>query len=98
MRVNGRTFYTTNLTGEGSDALWTIDTRSNSVAGDPVDAPYAVPHNLALTPNGRWIYLTHSGDTSDKVTVYRTQGRSPVPTHFADVTVELNPFGLAYVP
>ncbi len=98
MRVNGRTFYTTNLPGGGTDALWTIDTRSNIVVGDPVDAPYAVPHNLALTPNGRWIYLTHSGDTSDKVTVYSTKGRSRVPSYVTEVTVGLNPFGLAYVP
>ena len=98
MRVNGRTFYTTNLPGGGTDALWTIDTRSNTVVGEPVDAPYAVPHNLALTPNGRWIYLTHSGATSDRVTVYRTEGPSRVPTYVTEVTVGLNPFGLAFVP
>ncbi len=97
MRSNGRTLYTTNLPGGGTDALWTIDTRSNTV-GDPVDAPYAVPHNLALTPNGRWIFLTHSGATSDKVTVYRTNGGSPTPSYVTEVTVELKPFGLAYVP
>jgi DNA-binding beta-propeller fold protein YncE len=98
MSVNGRYLYTTNLPDGGNDALWVIDTATNTVVGDPVDTPYAVPHNIALTPNGKKLYLTHSGATSDKVTVYRMSGRSPVPSYFGEVTVGLNPFGIAYVP
>ena len=64
----------------------------------PFDAPYTVPHNIALTPNGRKIYVTHSGAANDKVSVYRTSGSSPVPSYAGDVTVGLNPFGIAYVP
>jgi YVTN family beta-propeller protein len=97
MRVNGRYLYVTNLPDAGSDALWTIDTKTNSVIGDPVDSPYTVPHNIALTPNGRKIYVTHSGP-NDKVSVYRTTGRSPVPALVGDITVGSNPFGIAYVP
>jgi DNA-binding beta-propeller fold protein YncE len=98
MRVNGRYFYTTNLPDGGNDAIYVIDTKRNSVVGDPVDTPHPVPHNIALTPNGRKIFVTHSGGTSDKVTVYRTRGRSPVPTLDGEITVGLNPFGIAYVP
>jgi DNA-binding beta-propeller fold protein YncE len=97
MRGNGRFLYVTNLTGGGTDALWVIDTRSNATVGDPADALYTVPHNIALTPNGRKIYVTHSG-ANDKVSVYRTRGRSPVPELMGDVTVGSNPFGIAYVP
>jgi YVTN family beta-propeller protein len=97
MRTNGRYLYTTNLPDGGSEALWVIDTRTNAVIGDPVDAPYAVPHNIALTPNGRKIYVTHSGP-NDKVSVYRTSGSSPVPSYVGDVTVGSNPFGIAYIP
>ncbi len=98
MRVNGRYFYTTNLPDGGNDAIYVIDTQSNSVVGDPVDTPFAVPHNIAVTPNGRKIYVSHSGGTSDKVTVYRTRGGSPVPSLVGSIDVGLNPFGIAYVP
>jgi DNA-binding beta-propeller fold protein YncE len=96
MRVNGRYFYTTNLPGGGLDALWAIDTVTNSVVGDPVDAPYTVPHNIALTPNGKKLFVTHSG-MNDKVTIYRTSGGNPEPEYVGEVTVGMNPFGLAYV-
>jgi DNA-binding beta-propeller fold protein YncE len=96
MRVNGRYFYTTNLPGGGMDALWVVDTKKNGVAGEPVDAPYGVPHNIALTPNGRKLYVTHSGP-NDKVTIYHTRGGDPVPEYVGEVTVGLNPFGIAFV-
>lgn len=97
MRLDGRFFYTTNLPGGGADGLVAIDTRSNSVLG-AVDTPFAVPHNVALTPDGKKLYLTHSGATADKVTIYSASKREPVPVYARAVTVGLNPFGLAYVP
>jgi DNA-binding beta-propeller fold protein YncE len=99
MSKNGLFFYVTNLPGGGTDALYTIFTLFNIVIGDPVDTPYPVPHNLALTSNGRKLYVTHSGGTSDKVTVFKTKGWFfPIPEYATEVTVGLNPFGLAYVP
>jgi DNA-binding beta-propeller fold protein YncE len=98
MSRNGLFFYTTNLPNGGTDALYTIFTPFNTVIGDPVDTPYAVPHNLALTPFGRKLYVTHSG-TNDKVTVFTTKGiLDPIPVFHAEVTVGDNPFGLAFVP
>lgn len=97
MRFDGRFFYTSNLPGGGEDGLVAIDTRTNTVLG-AVDTPYAVPHNIALTPDGKKLYLTHSGGTSDKVTIYTASKRMPIPTHAGEATVEFNPFGLAYVP
>ena len=97
MRLDGRFFYTTNLPGGGADGLVAIDTRTNTVLG-AVDTPFAVPHNIALTPDGKKLYLTHSGPTADKVTIYTASKREPVPVHSGEVTVGLNPFGLAYVP
>ncbi len=106
MTSDGETFYTTNFPGGGSDGLWTIDTSTNSVVGAPLDTPFAVPHNIALTPdrgaffpNGRGarkLYLTHSGATANQVTVYRLNGDRPV--YHKEVKVGFNPFGLAYVP
>jgi len=96
MRRDGKVFYTTNLPGGGAGGLVAIDTRSNAVIG-AVDTPYSVPHNVALTPDGRTLFLTHSGP-NEVVTVYTASRRNPVPVLAGEVTVGLNPFGLTYVP
>ena len=95
MRVDGKVFYTTNITG---GELVTIDTRSNEVLGAPLATAYQTPHNIALTPKGDKIYVTHSGATAGKVTVYSASTEIPLPAAMGEVTVGLNPFGLAYVP
>jgi len=97
MRLDGRFFYTTNLPGGGTDGLVAIDTQSNTVLG-AVDTAYPVPHNIALTPDGKKLYLTHSGGASDKVTIYTASNQAPVPAPVGEATVGLNPFGLAYIP
>ena len=97
MPNGGKYFYTANLPGGGDDALWAINTRTLRVAGEPADSPYGVPHNIALTPNGKKLYLTHSGP-NNKVTVYEIAKPSPTPVLIGEVTVGDNPFGLAYVP
>ena len=71
---------------------------TNSVIGDAVDSKYPVPHNIALTQSPGKLYLTHSGGTSDKVTFYDVSYSEPIPVFAGEVTVGLNPFGLAYVP
>lgn len=98
MTLNGKTFYTTNLPGGGSDGLFAIDTRVNAVVGDPVDTPYPVPHNIVLTPRGQKLFLTHSGAMADKVTIYDVRRPDPTPILAEEVTVGKNPFGLDYVP
>jgi DNA-binding beta-propeller fold protein YncE len=97
MTLSGRYVYTTNLPGEGEDALWVIDTWTLEIVAEPVDSPYTVPHNIVLTPNGRKLYLTHSGP-NDKVTIYETSRWDPQPELIGEVTVGMNPFGLDYVP
>ena len=96
MPLSGQVFYTTNLTGGGTDGLIAIDLRTNTILGT-TDTPYAVPHNIALTAAGDKLYVTHSGGTSDKVTVYEI-GHDDLPVYQGEVTVEFNPFGLTYVP
>jgi DNA-binding beta-propeller fold protein YncE len=96
MSPNGKVFYTTNLPGGGEDGLFAIDTGSNTVIGSS-DTPFAVPHNIALTRNNK-LFLTHSGATADKVTIYAVSTGQPIPMLIGEVTVGLNPFGLAYVP
>ncbi len=96
MAPNGQVFYTTNLPGGGMDGLFAIDTKTNTVIGS-ADTPYPVPHNLVVTKNKK-LFLTHSGGASDKVSIYAVSAADPVPTLIGEVTVGLNPFGLAYVP
>jgi hypothetical protein len=81
----------------GADGLAAIDTRTNQVLGN-VATPYPVPHNITLTTAGDKLYVTLSGGTSDKVSIYSASLEEPVPVLVGEVTVGLNPFGLAYVP
>lgn len=94
---NGKVVYTTNISGGGVDGLFAINTRSNRIIGEPVDTPFAVPHNVVLTGNNRKLYVTHSGATADQVSVYAVSPRNPVPVLQGTVTVGLNPFGLEFV-
>jgi hypothetical protein len=47
---------------------------------------------------GGMLFLTHSGASSDKVTVWSVGNNAPVPEYFNQVTVGFNPFGLGYAP
>jgi hypothetical protein len=96
MTPNGKVFYTTNLTGGGTDGLFAVDTVTNTVIGS-ADTPFAVPHNIVVTNNDK-LFLTHSGGTSDKVTIYTVTTNKPIPVLAGEVTVGLNPFGIGYVP
>jgi len=95
MPFDGKTFYTTNLTGGGTDGLFALNTRNGNILGS-TDTPYPVPHNVALTHNGKKLYVTHSGGTSDKVTVYTIKKNNRVPVYAGEITVGLNPFGLGF--
>jgi DNA-binding beta-propeller fold protein YncE len=95
MPLQGRSFYTTNLPGGGPDGLWTIDVASNGVIAH-TDTPQPVPHNIALTPDGKKLYVTHSGGDSNVVSVYKIGHRQQVPEFKTTVEVGFNPFGLAY--
>jgi DNA-binding beta-propeller fold protein YncE len=93
---NGKVFFTTNITSSGPTGLYAIDIRSNNVIGS-VNTPYATPHNVMLTANGHKLYLTHSGATSNKVTVYKVFAGRSVPVLIGEVTVGFNPFGIALI-
>lgn len=95
---SGKTLYVTNLPGGGTDGLFTIDLATYVVRGDAVDTAFPVPHNLVATEDGHKLYMTHSGATAHHVTVYTIAKRAPMPVALEEITVELNPFGLAFVP
>jgi DNA-binding beta-propeller fold protein YncE len=97
MMVARNRFYTTNFSGGGVAALFTIDTKTRTTIGEPVDAPFASPHNVVLTPDGRKLFLTHSGSAANQVSIYRTDPRTGVPEFEEAVTVGTNPFAIAFV-
>lgn len=95
MPILGGNFYTTNISGGGTDGIYIIDIYSQEVIGS-VNTSFPVPHNLSVKFNGRKkLYVTHSGATSDKVSVYKITGSNGIPLHVKDITVGLNPFGIS---
>lgn len=92
---NGKRFYTTNLPGGGAGGLVAINTRTNDVIGS-ADVPTVVPHNIATTNDGRALFVTHSGPAANKVSIFDAASNGP-PVFRSQVTVGLNPFGIALV-
>ena len=86
---NGRVVYATNIVDGGINALYTINTRTKTLIGEPVDTPYATPHNIVLTRPNNKLYVTHSGPSSDKVSVFTVSKRNPEPVYLTDVTTGL---------
>ena len=65
--------------------------------GKAVATPFAVPHNLALRPDGRRLFVTHSGPSADRVTIYDIHQKTGLPMYVGEATVGMNPFGIGYV-
>jgi DNA-binding beta-propeller fold protein YncE len=93
----GRRLYVTNIAEGGSHGLYTLDAKGRHII-DTDNTPYGAPHNITVTGNGQKIYVTHSGATQDKVSVYQTIPGRELPSYLGEITVQNNPFGLAYIP
>ncbi|MCL2912347.1 beta-propeller fold lactonase family protein [Shewanella corallii] len=89
--------YLTNIADGGVSGLHLLHSRSLS-SRDVDDTPFAIPHNIVITNDGSKLYITHSGGGSNKVSVFTLSGRKGEPELLTDVTVGLNPFGLAFIP
>ena len=101
MRADDEVFFTTNLPGGGTDGLFAIDTDANAVLSSTDTTPRTLlptPHNIAATPSGRRVFVTHSGATSDQVSIYNAPPGATRLQHTRTVTVGLNPFGIGFVP
>ena len=92
---NAHWFFATNISGGGTNAVYAIDTRTRSIAAVASTA-FPTPHNLALTPNGKMLYVTHSGATNDRVSVMEVDSHGQMRL-VGDIVTGANPFGLAYV-
>ncbi len=88
MNQAGTFLYVGNISG---GETYTVDLATNTLVGSPVSAPFAAPHNYSVTGGDSQLFLTHSGATNDKVSIYTL---SPTPTLVTSLTVGNNPFGL----
>ena len=91
MSPDGQYVYVSNITGS---EVGVISTATNTLLGTNVGTPHPVPHNLAVNSKGKKLFVTHSGATADRVTIYRTNQVNP--SFIKSLTAGTNPFGLAY--
>lgn len=96
MRPDGRVFYATNISGGGPAGLWAIDAVGMKILG-VADTPFATPHNVTGTGDGKKLYVTHSGSSAAEVSVYETAPGSAIPVHTKNLVAGLNPFGIAAI-
>jgi len=89
------TFYTTNIAAGGTAGLVSIDTATLTIH-DSVDAPYSIPHNVITTPDQTRLYLTHSGGSNNKVSIYDVSDPAS-PVYLQSVTTGFNPYGIALI-
>lgn len=90
MSNGGEFFYTADISG---NRLGAISTSSNSLIGTLPSTPFSTPHNLAINRNDCKLYVTHSGGTADKLSIYHL---TPLPVLESSLTIGTNPFGLTY--
>lgn len=96
-----RTLLVTNLPNGGTDGLLAarIGWGGNLSLTDTIDTPEPTPHNVAASRFGARIFVTHSGATQTKVSIYRLRGWfwNRRLEHLRTVDAGTNPFGLAVV-
>lgn len=93
--------YTTNIAESGAMALetWSVDTGERMEECAEVVTSFAVPHNPALSIDGRSIFLTHSGSASIANTRFAILENGCVdPNSETLFETDLNPFGIAVIP
>ncbi|GAB0496620.1 hypothetical protein MMPV_007933 [Pyropia vietnamensis] len=102
---SGAAWYVTNIAEGGKDGLITYTApqagRRPSVivrpaCGGPLNTTVAVPHNVAVSGDGRWVAISHSGAASTTVGVWKV-GADRCVVAGSEVLVQTagNPFGIA---
>lgn len=95
---SGEYFYATNPQGGAPPRITTIDTGTLKLSGNPVDSPFLVPHNMALTGDDSKLYVTHSGGAGTKVSVFDISPVDGRPILLTSITAGSNPFGILRIP
>ena len=91
MARTGFRLYVTDLPG---NRVGVLNTTTNSIINSStLTSPFPIPHNIAVSKFGDQIYITHSGATADKLSIYDT---SPQISLVGSLTLGTNPFGITY--
>ncbi|GAA5221554.1 YncE family protein [Membranihabitans marinus] len=83
--------FITNLPGS---QIFSFQTADNTIKGSALGSDISVPHNITLNKAGSKAFITHSGGSANQVTVYNISDGTP--TLSKTLTVQNNPFGIAY--
>ena len=57
--ADGNYYSVTNIAGNGTDALWTVDGTTFEIVGSPDNTGFGTPHNVALSGDETTLYITH---------------------------------------
>ena len=90
MPGSGAYIYAANIS---DSQIGVVETATHTQVGVPLDAPFPTAHNLSINAGEDKLFVTHSGATADKLTIYEL---NPAPSFLTSVTVGNNPFGLVY--
>ncbi len=88
---DNKDLFVTNLPGA---QLFSFSTTTNALNGSPLNTEVPVPHNITVNETGSKAYVTHSGPMANRVSIYNIDNGNL--TLKSMVTVQNNPFGLAY--
>lgn len=83
--------FVTNLPG---NQIYTVKASDYSQLGMPVNTNNSTPHNVVVNEAGNKLFVTHSGASADKVSVYTINNGAL--TLQSTLTTATNPFGIAY--
>lgn len=89
---DGQFAYVTNLPG---NQLYSLDTSSAALVGSALNTTVITPHNVVINRKDNKLFVTHSGPTADKVTVYSVSSAGAL-AQTKVLTAGVNPFGLTY--
>lgn len=90
---DGQYVFMTNLPGK---QLYSLNTRSRSLAENPLDVSVNNPHNLVVNGDSKKAFVTHSGPTANQVTVYDIDAQGKIdPVTVRVAASKLKPVGKA---
>lgn len=83
--------FVTNISGA---KLYSINTANSTLNGAALASSETTPHNIVVNNDGTKAFVTHSGATANKVSIYNLNGANL--TASSIVTAGTNPFGITY--
>ncbi|AQX03591.1 hypothetical protein BBD32_12570 [Elizabethkingia anophelis] len=90
--INQNTIFVSNIT---NNQLYSINSITGESVGTPISSSRNTPHNIVLNKEGNKMFITHSGATSNSISIYNISSSGHI-SPSASINVENNPFGLTY--